>query len=57
MLLHFTSHAGNFLELRVALWTRLVRKEHHIVLYLIGLLTNIHLSIMVHSMLLLCDDS
>ena len=43
---------GNTLKLKVAVWARLVRrKEHGIVLYLIGLLTIIHLSIMVYSML------
>ena len=48
----------NFLKLRVAVLTRPVRrKEHDIVLYVTGLLTNIHLSIMVHSMLLWCDNS
>ena len=35
---HVVAHyfPENFLELRVAVWMRLVRKEHHIALYLIG---------------------
>ena len=43
----------NILTLTVAVYMRLVRRKEH-VLYLIGLLTYIHLSIVVYSM---CDNS
>ena len=49
-LLHFISQETFFKKPRAAVWTKLVWR-------LIGLLTNIHLSIMVCSMLLWCDNS